>query len=262
MSFQPVIPLTGYTGWRFLVQTEASQKAAYTESAPVSRSTTYFRENIGTVQTVDDLLKDRRLLEVALGAFGLGEDINNTAFIRKVLTEGTTTDGAFATRLADKRYEAFSKAFGFGDQGARTALSSFPDEIVGRYETLQFEVAVGEQNSDLRQALGLEQGLSDVIAQSSSANAQWYSIMGNEALRDMFELALGLPEGFGSIDIDQQLVTFKERAKATFGTDQVTEIASPENQEKLIRLFLVRSEAAASASTSSQSIALQLLQSE
>ena len=29
MTFQPVIPLTGYTGWRFLARTMDAQKAAY-----------------------------------------------------------------------------------------------------------------------------------------------------------------------------------------------------------------------------------------
>lgn len=261
MTFQPILPATGYTGWRFLVQTAESQKQTYVESAPVARTTTYFRENIADVRTVDDLLADRRLLEVALGAFGLGEDINSKAFIRKVLVEGTTEEGAFASRLADKRYEAFSKAFGFGDAGARTGLATFPDDIVSRYEAQSFQAAVGEQNGDYRQALSLSDGLSDILEQTSTPRARWFSIMGNQALRDMFETALGLPSSFGSLDLDQQLETFQSRSRAIFGTDDVAELARPENQEKLIRLFLVRSEAASAQSTSAGSIALQLLQS-
>jgi hypothetical protein len=261
MTFQPVLPATGYTGWRFLVQTVETQKQTYVESAPVARTTTYFRDNIANVRTVDDLLDDRRLLEVALGAFGLGDDINSKAFIRKVLAEGTTEDGAFATRLTDKRYEALSRAFGFGDGGARTGIANFAGEIVSRYESQVFQAAVGEQNGDFRQALSLSDGLSDIMEQTSSPRARWFAIMGNQPLRDMFETALGLPSSLGRLDLDQQLETFQSRSKATFGTDVVAELASPENQEKLIRLFIVRSEAAAVQSTSAGAIALQLLRS-
>jgi hypothetical protein len=261
MTFQPIIPLSGYAGWRFLVQTADSQKEALVKSAPIARTTAYFRENIANIRTADDLVDNRRLFEVALGAFGLGEDINNKAFIRKVLAEGTSQEGAFATKLADKRYEALSKAFGFGDLGSRTGISTFPDEIISRYESGVFEAAVGEQNGDLRQALTLSKELATILGQTSNPRAQWFAVMGNQPLRDMFETALGLPAAFGSIDIDQQLEVFQSRARATFGTDSVTELATPENQEKLIRIFLLRSEAESASGTSSQAIALQLLRS-
>lgn len=37
----------------------------------------YFRAKIGSVKTAEQLVSDRRLLKVALGAFGLEADINN-----------------------------------------------------------------------------------------------------------------------------------------------------------------------------------------
>lgn len=260
MTFQPVIPLTGYTGWRFLTRTMDAQKTAYVESAPIQRATSYFRENIANIHTAQDLLNDRRLLEVALGAFGLADDINSKAFIRKVLEDGTLSDDALSNKLSDKRYEAFSRAFGFGDFGSRTGLTVFPDEIIARFEAKSFEIAVGEQNDDLRQALNLSSGLKDVLAANSTADGQWFGIMGNLALRGVFETALGLPSSFGQIDIDQQLATFQTRAKATFGTDLVSDFSDPALQEKVIRLYLIRSEAQNSMATGSNSIALQLLQ--
>jgi hypothetical protein len=260
MTFQPVLPLSGYTGWRFLARTMETQKQALVESAPVSRATTYFRENIAQVRTAEDLVGDRRLLEVALGAFGLEADINNRAFIRKVLEDGTIRDDAIANRLADKRYAAFSRAFGFGDLGASTSLSGFADTIIGRYEQKSFEIAVGAQNGDFRQALGLSTGLAEVIAQTTTPRAQWYAVMGNLPLRQVFETALGLPSSLGTLDIDQQLETFESRAKATFGTDKVSDFTDPAIQEKLIRLFLVRSESQAAGPFGAASVALQLLQ--
>lgn len=260
MTFQPVVPFSGYSGWRFLERTLESQKAAFVESAPITRATDNFRKKISTIQTAEDLVNDRQLLSVALGAFGLDDDIDNKFFIRKILEDGTLADDALGNRLADKSYAAFARAFGFGDFGARTSLTNFADEIVSRYEKNQFEVAVGDQNDNLRLAMNVESSIADAVEQSSSQNAQWYSVMGSPPLRAVFENALGLPASFAQIGLDQQLDVMKSRAESTFGTSNVADFLEPTNQEKLIRLFLIRSEAA-EVSISSGSMALSMLQS-
>jgi hypothetical protein len=260
--FQPIVPLSGYTGWRFLERTLEAQQETFNQGEQITRATDYFREEIGSISTAKELVDDRRLLEVALGAFGLDEDINNKYFIQKVLEDGTLDDDALANRLADSRYQAFSEAFGFGNFDVpRTALSDFPDEIITGYETGQFEVAVGDLDTDLRLALSLEGSLADINSGTSSDTTRWYTMMGNAPLREVFETALNLPSTFSQIDLDKQLEIFKERADSQFGSDQMADFADPERQEDLIRLFLIRSEAANLQGTSSGSIALTLLQS-
>lgn len=262
MTFQPIVPLTGYVGWRFLERTLEPQQAAFAKSQPVQRATDYFRENIGKVTTASDLVNDRRLLSVALGAFGLDDDINNRFFIRKILEEGTINDDALANRLADNRYAEFSRAFGFGDRPIpRTILTGFASDLIARYEKRQFEKAVGVQNNDLRLALNLQSGIADVLTGNSRDGAQWFAMMGNAPLRKVFETALGLPASIASIDIDKQRDIFKSRAQATFGTNRLADFADPAQQEKLIRLFLVRSEASQSVAISGAAAALSLLQS-
>lgn len=260
MTYQPVLPLSGYTGWRFLQRTLDTQTKAFTQSAEIKRATEYFKENIAKVRSADDLMKDRRLLDVALKAFGLDDDINNKAFIRKVLAEGTLKDGAFANRLSDKRYAEFARVFGFGDLGARTGLATFPDAIITRFNARQFEKAVGDQSSEMRLALNLGTGIKDVLANSSTSTGQWFGVMGSSPLRTVFETALGFSSSFGQIDLDQQLTAFKARARSVFGTDDLKAFAEPALQEKLIRLYLVRAEAAASTGSSPASRALSLLQ--
>ncbi|WP_281981061.1 DUF1217 domain-containing protein [Thalassorhabdomicrobium marinisediminis] len=262
MSFQPVVPLGGYTGWLFLQRTADTQKAAFNDSAPVQRATETFREKIGDIKTAEQLVNDRELLSVALGAFGLDEDLNNTYFIQKILEEGTTDDDALANRLADPRYAAFSDAFGFGTIGGvgRTGYSFFADEIIDRYEAKQFEKAVGNQNNDMRLALNLGPALDEIVEAGGTNNGQWFGMMGNKPLRSLVQTALGFPSSFAAIDLDKQLEQFKERAQATFGTDTLADLTEPENQEKLIRLYMLRSQSNAFAGTSSASIALTLLQ--
>jgi hypothetical protein len=259
MSFSPVIPLGGYQGWTFLTRTIEAQKTAFRTDPAINRATETFREKIGTVKTAADLVADRQLLDVALTAFGLEADINSRAFVEKVLAEGTLAEGAFATRLADKRYAALARTFGFGDLGARTGLPGFADEIASRFEARRFEVAVGETDDRLRRSLNVSQGMADIFDSVTSRDARWFAVMGDLPLRSVFEGALGLPTGLGKLDLDQQLETFKSKFSDIFGTEDLAVLEDPAEQEKLIRLYLLRSDVASSAAMGRGAIALQLL---
>ncbi len=262
MSFRPVIPFGGMAGWAFLQRTRASQQAAFDKAPEIRRDTDYFAENIGSITTAQELVSDYRLLKVALGAFGLDDDIDNRFFIRKILEEGTIDPDSLANKMSDKRYLEFSKAFGFGDfPTPNTQLSDFADSVLDAYKTRQFEVAVGEQDNDLRLAMTLERDLSAILEKNTTDDGRWFSVMGNPPLRKIFETALGLPASFGTLDLDLQLSGFRERARAVFGNGEVSQFSDPEKMGELNRLFLVRSQInAGNGALSSGSIALTLLQ--
>jgi Protein of unknown function (DUF1217) len=262
MTFQPVIPIGGFAGWSFLKRTMGSQQAALQAAPTNARDEAYFKANIGKVRTADDLVNDRRLLSVALTAYGLEGDINNKAFIRKVLADGTLSDTALSTRLADKRYQKFSAAFGFGDFSVpRTQLSDFADKTLALFRTRQFEEAVGTQNNAFRLGLNTERELGELAARPTAEDTKWFTILGNAPLRQVFQTALGLPSSFASIDLDKQLVTLKARTKAQFGDAGISQFTDPKKVQNLIRSYLVRNEIAGSdTGLSSSSAALQLLQ--
>ena len=261
MTFQPIVPISGYAGWQFLQRTMDTQKEAFVQSASLTRSTDTFRERIGEVLTAEQLVNDRELLQVALGAFGLDEDLNSKALIQQVLEQGTTAEDALANLFSDKRYRALAEAFGFDGTVPKTLSPGFAETIIDRYEDKQFQQAVGQSNNDMRLALNLRAELSDIADDNTSADAKWFAVMGSSPLRGVFEKALGFPDSFGRIDIDQQLTQFRDRAQSVFGTEEVVDFLEPENEEKLIRMFIIRSEAAALNTTTGGSIALTLLQS-
>lgn len=261
MSFQPILPLSGFTGWSFLKRTIARQQVAQQAAPAQQRDEAYFRGKIGKVTTAEQLVSDKRLLRIALTAFGLEGDLNSTAFIRKVLEGGTLKEGSLANKLADKQYQKFSSAFGFGDYSVpRTKISTFPDEILSAFRARSFETAVGDQNNTYRLALNAEREVAAVAAGFSSDNAKWYTILGNQPLREVFQTALGLPKSFASIDIDQQLSVLKTRTQAAFGAETVTQFKDPARIEALVRRYITRAEMQdQGAASSSSAIALQLL---
>ena len=264
MTFSPVLPIGGYAGYAFLKRTLPAQTKAFEQQAVIKRDEAYFRAKIGKIDTAEQLVNDPRLLRVALGAFGLQNDVGNKFFIRKVLEEGTLTTKALANRLSDKQYAKLANAFGFGNGSAapRTKLSDFADKILTAYKAQQFAVAVGVQSDEMRLALNAERELPELAKSGASETAKWFTVLGNAPLRRVFEKAFGLPTSFGAIDIDKQVETLKDRTKAAFGNDGLNQFTDPGKLEKLVRQFLIRSEVdSANASLSGGQIALTLLQS-
>ncbi|WP_441347164.1 DUF1217 domain-containing protein [Ruegeria sp. HKCCE4150] len=179
MTFQPVIPTGGIVGWRFLQRTYDNQFQSFSSSLVNERETRYFLENIGKVESAEQLVSDRRLLQVALGAFGLEGDLDNRFFVRKILEDGTQANDALSNRLADKRYREFSDAFGFGPGDVRkTALKTNMEKIAKANVTTRFEVAVGDSDETMRISLYAQRELADLANTASSADTKWFELMG------------------------------------------------------------------------------------
>jgi Protein of unknown function (DUF1217) len=261
MTFTPILPQSGFAGWAFLKRTMVAQRATHAATAALKRDEDYFRAKIGAINTAEELVKDKRLLRVALTAYGLEGDVNNTYFIKKVLSDGTLTTGALTNKLADKQYQKFSAAFGFGDfKTPRNKLSDFADKTLALYQTRQFEAAVGTQSTDMRLALNIERELPVLAKKAVSEDSMWYAVMGNTAMRKVFEQALSLPASFGAIDLDRQLSTLKAKTNSMFGSPSVKQFSDPVQLEQLVRRFLLRSDENVASTTTRGAMALQLLQ--
>ncbi len=242
--YQPALPLGGIAGWRFLERTEAVQRAAFDRSAEMSRDVAHFRDKIFTVTTAEELVADRRLLKVALGAFGLEAEIGKTAFLRRILAEGSENPDALANRFVDPRYRDLARAFGFGDAGgARTMELGFAGRITDLYRTRQFEVAVGTQDPDLRLALGFRREIAALAAGPENATTKWYRVLGSTPLRTVLESAYGLPSEFATLDIDRQVEVMRDKTRALTGQEGVEAFADSAQVEATLNRFLVRREA-------------------
>ncbi|MBM7069892.1 DUF1217 domain-containing protein [Actibacterium sp. 188UL27-1] len=251
MTFQPIVPFGGFNGWQFLNRTLDAQKTAFNASPQINREVAYFKENIGEISTAEELVADRTLLSVALGAFGLDEDLDNRFFIRKILEDGTSDPEALGNKLADRRYREFAGAFGFGDGGVPATLTpGFADQTTQDYLARQFEIAVGAQDDDLRLAFAVDRDLADLAQEATSDNAKWFSIMGNPPLRSAFETALGLPSSFVTLDLDAQLKEFRQRLDRATGDGEISQFSDPEKLDDFVRLFLLRADLASGPSAS------------
>jgi len=241
--FTPVVPLDGVPGWRFLEATETAQRESFNQSPLLEREVEYFKENIGSILTAEELVADRTLLKVALGAFGLDDDLFKRGFIQQILEGGSEDANSLANRFVDSTYSEFSQAFGFGDLlGVRTGEIDFGERITSAYRERQFEVAIGDSNEDMRLALNFRREIAEVTSSGQSEETKWLLVLGNEPMREVIEKALNLPSEFSSIDLDQQVETLMDRASSVFGDSSPDVFADPEAVDRAINRFLVRSQ--------------------
>lgn len=250
MIFQPVVPTGGVVGWRFLQRTYEAQLESYSTSAVNERDTKYFLDNIRNVRTAENLVSDRRLLQVALGAFGLEGDLDNRYFIQKVLSDGTQAEDALSNRLADKRYRDMADAFGFGPgEVPKTNLINNMRKIAEDNLVASFEISVGQQDDTMRIALYIQHALPEIATADSSEDTKWFDLMGSPPLRSMMETTLGLPSSFAQLDIDKQLNVFKDRLQRVTGSSNLSQFSDTEAVETLTDTYLARTQIAALQNT-------------
>lgn len=248
------VGLGGLAGWRVLQRMEARQVEATAKDPVVQRAAAYFRDNLSTRTTTDALVGDYKMLQVALGAFGLDTDIANKAFIRKVLDSDLGDRASLANRLGDKRYLKFAEAFKNIGNAASTGQA-----ITDAYVQRQFEKRVGEGNESYRLALNARNEMKAFTTRTSSDKTMWYEVLGNKALRTVFEGALGMNSSIANLPIDRQLEMFVSASERVLGSSSFSEIGTSEKIDKLVTRYLALSQIQTSTTSTRYSAALSLL---
>ena len=234
------VPFGGVAGFSLLQKRMDDNLKLIGQAPQVTRELDYFRQHIRDAATPEALLRDYRLTKVVLTAYGLQDEIGKTAFLKRILSDGTDDPNSFANRLREPRFQAFAKGLGYGNIGGkRTLLTKFQNEVEAGYLRQTLEEAVGASDNNLRLALNFRRRIETIAAGPSVENAGWFQIMGELPLRRVVEGAFGLPSSFALLDIDRQRDLLADRSRALFGgTGSPAAFAKPENADKLLRRFL------------------------
>ena len=239
MAFAPVVPFGGLLGFRFVERTFDAQFEAFGKSPDIQREIDYFLEHAGEATTAEALVADRRLLRVALGAFGLDDEVDKRAFIRKILEDGTIDPEALANRLSDPAWAEFSQALGYGDLGGLLVFDNTRQDIAEQFRLRQFERAIGDADVDIRLALNFRRQIREIATDPGVETSGWLKVLGSKPLRSVIEGAYNLPIAFGLIDIDRQVGDLEARTGQLFGSESPAVFASDENIDDLLRRFLL-----------------------
>ena len=130
----------------------ADAAAAVKSNAQAQALIAHFRASAAGITTPKALLSDYKSLEVVLGAFGISNQIGNTAILQKLLTQDPTSKASIAYQLGQPKILEFAKALSnwttppFADASSQAS-------IVTAYETNALEASAGQQAPGLQQAL-------------------------------------------------------------------------------------------------------------
>jgi len=199
------------------------------EAQPTTaRDIEIFKEEIGNVKSVDDLMKNRTLLSVTLSAFQLESELDKYAFVEKMLTEDPDDDDSLVNKLVEPRWTKLSTAM----YGLNLDPDFFQNEanvnaILEGYKTNEFEKFEGQNAPGIRQAMYFDRLAGDVTEVSQ--------ILADKSLMEVVRVGLGLPESFLSLDYEQQKARLEKEV-------DLEDFADPVEIAKMVERYLVMTE--------------------
>lgn len=242
--------------FRTLQNSGEAQKQTYAKQPQVQREIDYFLENAKKLDSPEDFFKDRRLMQVALGAFGLEQELNYTARIKAIMTQDPEAKESLVNRMAEPRYKQISEAFGFFGSGVENLKDEkFLQDIADKYLTNQFEKNLGGGNEALREAAYFRRKVAE-----TAEDGDIYKLMGDKVMRSVITETLRIPKETVNQSLERQARVIESKVK-------VEDFKDPAFVDKFLARFLTQKDAEAQLANmgggsfgSSGQIALQLLQ--
>lgn len=180
-------------------------EASLTGTDRFSREYVYYRDNIGKVETVDDLMKDVRLTNFLADAFDLTGPLADPILMRKVLTEGVpdAVGPLDDPRLADPNLRELASAFRFEIRRSSLSRPEAADVFIERFVSLGFEEEQGESNIGVRLALYFLRKMPEIAHRSTSEKSRLMEVLADKALSEVVFTAFGLPSQMAAMDLDR-----------------------------------------------------------
>ncbi|MFA5955778.1 DUF1217 domain-containing protein [Hyphomicrobium sp.] len=190
---------------------------------------TYYATTMGTITNVDDFLKNSRLVKFALDAYDLKSANLSTDDLRQILTSDPTDPKSYINKPENSKYRALDVAFNFGTDGKtldvpativqdRSQLITTTDGYVEQ----TMETQAGNQSDGARLAL--------YFLKKASSITSPYQILGDKALLQFTQTALGLSSYMSAADIDVQATMITKKLN-------ISDLQDPTKVNKLIAQF-------------------------
>ena len=189
----------------------------------VKAETAYYLANVSKLESIDDLMADKRLLNFALSSYGLNPATEKPEVVRQMLEGGIDDAASPANKLTDKRYAAFVSAFNFTDRGEKaTTFSSAQQPVVDKYMRQTLEENAGKDNEGVRLALYFER--------KAPTLTSFYQVLADPALAKVVRTLLSLPDSFATANVDKQVQLFESKL-------DIKDFSDPEALSKLMTRF-------------------------
>jgi len=176
---------------------EVSARKTFAAREDIQRDISAFKKSAAKLESVDDLLKDRKTLGFLLQSFGLESEINNPGKLKAIINSDPDDVNSFANRLADSRFGELAKFLDTTEFGvSNLKVSDKQTKVIDNYLTTAFEKSLAAQNPAARDALFFLRRIGTV--------ENTFEILGDLPLRTIVTEALNLPREIARQSVDKQ----------------------------------------------------------
>ncbi|MDM7978877.1 MAG: DUF1217 domain-containing protein [Rhizobium sp.] len=183
---------------RFLDDNErTAAREAATKKAEV------YQERIQSIDTVKELLADRDVIDVVIGAYGLDPEDVTDDFLKQVFASDLSDPKSFVNQQPDGRWAELVASFNFDANGnlTRETIGTVQQrgetlETVNKYLRQTLEETEGASNEAVRLALYFERTAPNIT--------DAYGLIADDALMAVFRTTFGFSDEFSNMDVDQQ----------------------------------------------------------
>ncbi|OLP58704.1 hypothetical protein BJF93_17945 [Xaviernesmea oryzae] len=190
---------------------------------------TYYSDNVAKVQSLDDLLKNSRLTNFVLEAYGLDPTKYDKAELKKIFTSDLSDPKSYINTLEETKFRDIVSSFNFNAAGQ--VVRPVAGQIQTRHGLMQtqdmyynqsLEETQGEDNAGVRLALYFRRTANNI----GSA----YDILADTALLEVVRTAFSIPEEMQQADVDVQKAYIDKVLK-------VQDLHDPAKLEKFLTRF-------------------------
>ena len=214
----PPAPAAGY-------EYDGTEYQAFLRRSDLQKDVNYYKDNIGSVKSLDDLFNNQRLLNFVLKAYGLESDAQYPGKIRKIIESDLTDVNSLANRFQDPRYKQLTQDLSIYIFGVtKLTQGSTTDDIVKKYQQVSYEQHLDDQAPGVRAAIEFERRIKDVT--------QTVQLLGDSVLREVVTVANNIPQQIAYQDTDAQVAAIEKRV-------DVKALTSDQNEaDKLVLRYL------------------------
>ncbi|KQT82458.1 DUF1217 domain-containing protein [Aurantimonas sp. Leaf443] len=217
------------------------------KAAVIKGETKDYLERVGKILTFDQLMGDRKVLDYALTAHGLEPKDYTIAELRKILTSDLSDRKSFAYGFDNTAVIDFVTSFNVEPDGTIAAQKSGGQSGVNIAATqrLYLSATLEEQSAETNEG----SRLALYFLRKAPGITSSVSILADKALLEVVKTALGLPDGFSSLDIDKQTRILDDKLK-------IEDFKNPKALDKFITRFAALYDIANTSGASSPILSL------
>ncbi|MBS4047373.1 MAG: DUF1217 domain-containing protein [Alphaproteobacteria bacterium] len=215
------------SGLNKVYEFDGAEFQRFRERKDVQKEIEYFKENIGSVETVDEFFESRnhRLLKFVLSAYDLESEAQYPGKIRKILESDLTDIDSLANRFKDPRFLQLTKDLNLNATGmTRLKLASTAEDLATRYERIAYEKNLDEQAPGVRAAIEFNRRIKDVTLTSQ--------LLGDTVMREVITVANNIPKEIAYQEVESQVTAVERKV-------DLNSLKSDQNEiEKMVMRYL------------------------